>query len=73
MDSLVTGITTYVYVDCHGKLKAMADNRGVSLRTFAGMILQWASNKSIKELYEMGVDLPVYPSELDDLQGGDTA
>lgn len=53
-----------VSLDKHKRLKAIAQDRGVTLYRLAKEILEWAGDKDVTELIRLGVRLPIYPGEV---------
>jgi len=57
--------------DTHQKLVGLADNRKIPLYQLIQALLVWAGDKDAKSLIGLGVNLPVYASELKSESGQD--
>ena len=49
--------------ETHEKATELCHDRGISLRELIRVLLKWSSDKTVTELYEAGVRIPIYPDD----------
>lgn len=63
MDDKTIGVFTTIPTDTHTKVMDLCKERNITLRYLTRELLKWASNKSPKELADVGVRVPMYPDD----------
>ncbi len=53
-----------VSAEVHEKLTEIAASRRMPLYLLTKAILEWAGDKNVQDFIRLGINIPVYPSEL---------
>lgn len=62
------GVTTRIPQDTHERLMNVAKSRKIDLKILVARVLDWASTQSPTELISHGVNIPLWPAEIDEIR-----